>query len=74
MERDEEGNILSIGLDVVEANRLRSELAVELVQQLEQMSARQYRCTGQPDRFAAAMPAVRSFLLSWSLRQPASGF
>ena len=42
MERDEEGNILSIGLDVVEANRLRSELAVELVQQLEQMSARQY--------------------------------
>ena len=40
VERDEEGNILSIGLDVVEANRLRSELAVELVQQLEQMSAR----------------------------------
>ncbi len=42
VERDGEGNILSIGLDVVEANRLRSELAVELVQQLEQMSARQY--------------------------------
>ena len=42
VERDEEGNILSIGLDVVEANRLRSELAVELVQQLEQMSARKY--------------------------------
>ena len=36
VERDEEGNILSIGLDVVEANRLRSELAVELVQPLEQ--------------------------------------
>lgn len=41
VERDEEGNILSIGLDVVEANRLRSELAVELVRQFEQMSARQ---------------------------------
>ena len=57
VERDEEGNILSIGLDVVEANRLRSELAVELVQQLEQMSARQYTValgslTGSPLLYA----------------------
>ena len=76
VERDEEGNILSIGLDVVEANRLRSELAVELVQQLEpDERASVHRCTGQPDRFAAAIcPRSAASFLSCSLRQPASGF
>ena len=67
VERDEEGNILSIGLDVVEANRLRSELAVE--------RAAIFGCTGQPDQFAAVVcPRSAAAFLDCSLRQPALGF
>ena len=65
MERDEEGNILSIGLDVVEANRLRSGAGSRAgAAARADECASVHRCAGQPDRFAAAV-CPRSAAAFW---------